>query len=90
MIASSKRNHFESADLTATIVWARFSYRYLTAILGMPHVDDRLPFCCKFTKLQCKEVINFLSAQLVYFVFKKILKLGGLDQFATLTAPLEF
>ena len=34
----------QSADLTATIVWARWSYRYLTAAHGMMHIDDRLPF----------------------------------------------
>ena len=49
MKASSKRKHFDvSADLTATMVWARFSYRYLTAAHGMPRVDDR-NFCCKST-----------------------------------------
>ena len=31
----------QSADLTASIVWARFSFRYLTAASGVPHVDDR-------------------------------------------------
>ena len=39
----------QSADLTATIVWARFSNHYLTTANGMPHIDDCLPFCCKFT-----------------------------------------
>ena len=39
----------QSANLTATIVWAKFSYCYLTTAHGMLHVDDRLPFSCKFT-----------------------------------------
>ena len=44
MKASSKRNHFDViTDLTATMVWARFSYRYLTAANYMQPVDDRLP-----------------------------------------------
>ena len=51
MKASSKRNHFD--------VWARFSYRYLTAVRGMSHVDDRLPFC---NKLQRKGVETLDSA----------------------------
>ena len=42
----------QSTDLTATIVWARFSYRNLT---GLPHVDDRLPFCCKFATQRVTE-----------------------------------
>ena len=34
----------QSADLTTTIVWVRFSYRYPTAAREMQHVDYRLPF----------------------------------------------
>ena len=30
-------------DLTATIVWARLSYRNITAANYMQHADDRLP-----------------------------------------------
>ena len=43
----------ESANLTTTIVWASFSYRYLDATNGMLHVDDHLPI---LYKLKCKEL----------------------------------
>ena len=39
----------QSANLTTTIVWARFAYHYLTATNDMLLVNDHLQFCCKFT-----------------------------------------
>ena len=50
---------FQSANLTAT-VWARFSYRYLTTANYMLHIDNCLPFCCKFT-INCNATSNSLN-----------------------------
>ena len=51
------------ANLTATIVWARFTYRYLTAARGMPHVDDCLPFVVNLQQIATQRDIDSPSSR---------------------------
>ena len=53
----------QSAYLTATIVWARFSYCCLTAVSGMLHVDNRLPFCCNLQQIATQRVKPLLVSE---------------------------
>ena len=50
----------QSANLTASIVWDRFSYEMITTANYRPYVDDRLPF---YKTMQHKEILYHICLQ---------------------------